>query len=42
MSFAFTYESESLELLYGDVGLNSCSVDSDELMKRGDAPLNVS
>jgi hypothetical protein len=33
--FAFTYVSESLALRYGDFGMNSFSVKSDEAMKQG-------
>jgi hypothetical protein len=32
--FAFTYVLENVALLYGDFGMNSYSVDSDEPMKK--------
>jgi hypothetical protein len=40
--FAFTSVSEIFVLLYGDFGLNSFSVDSDEAMKQGDEALKAS
>jgi hypothetical protein len=40
--FAFSYVPESFVLLYGNFCMNSYSVDSDEVMKRGYEALNAS